>query len=118
MTHNWRISAGLSMLALTLQHPPAAAEPPSNSFVFVLDTERLILIRRGASQVVGRIDSDGGFLATHRYPLGATLSGPFDNVVSATFEPGRAVYDFRVGRLIKVEFNKDGAFVPEVGSRV
>lgn len=84
-------------------------------YEFVPDTNRLIVLERGGFTLQGTFDAAGNFTEVRRFPLGASLSGPFHDV---RFGGARRVYEYRSGRLVRGELDAEGNFVPEIGSQV
>jgi hypothetical protein len=96
----------------------AAAAEPEEELVFVKDTNRLVALIRYDYEIVGHLDETGFFTPDPKYRVvrggRPGTSGQLD-VLNGS--PGTA-YEYRSGRLILGEFDQDGNFVPDLGSKV
>jgi hypothetical protein len=86
-------------------------------YVFVEDTDRLVVIVRGELLLFGKLDQRGEFLEQSRLKRGGPLSVPGEILNPPTEKPV-PVYEFRSGRLIKGVLDTKGYFVPDLDAKV
>jgi hypothetical protein len=104
--------------ALVCPHPPVAAAPGQDEYVFVPDTKRLVALQRNDYETVGRLDETGFFTPERSYQVvrgGRATSGVEIDLLNTS--PGTA-YEYRSGRLILGEIDRKGNFVPGLGTKV
>jgi hypothetical protein len=105
-----------SAVMLFLLLPNACAA--NGGYEFVPDTDRFVMLRHGDACSIGKLDGKGNFLPDPRYVnlRGAYLSAiPPCTLINSR---GDSVYEFRSGRLIRGKIDKDGSFVPDLGTKV
>jgi hypothetical protein len=104
---------------------------PEQKYVFILDTERYVGLRRDGAILLGKLDKNGEFSQEHRIEATGNdgmkmilYSGPsYELLNDSIVVPGpivltRKVYEFRSGMLIPGEIQADGRFVPEEGGKI
>ncbi len=93
----------------------------SKKYEYVEDTSRGIGVERHQMLLLGKLDAAGNFNQDPRaqvFKAGTKLTGGAFEIINSR-GPGREhVYEFRSGRLIKGELDKEGNFVPDLGSKV
>ena len=91
-----------------------------DQYEYVKDTDRYVgLVYKGGVSV-GRLDGNGNFLPE---PSMINLTGfksglPQYTLLVRGLQRGRPLYEYRSGRLIRGVLDKDGNFIPELGSTV
>ena len=95
------------------------AVPTTDEYVFISNTDRWVEIKRGETVFIGKIDMHGNFIQELRYSI-VDQPGAGPPAMNINFYPlwPKPAYEFRSGRLIKGEINKEGSFVPEAGTTV
>ena len=92
-----------------------------HEYEYVEDTSRGIGVERGEVLLEGRLDAAGNFTQNPGALVlkkGMPRTGGILEIINLR-RPGREhVYEFRSGRLIKGELDKDGNFIPDLGSKV
>jgi hypothetical protein len=97
-------------------------DPCPKAYEYVKDTTVYVGVHRGKTLLIGKLDANGNFIQDARWQglqMGMPLSGvpPFQ-IINAR-RPGREqVFEFRAGRLIKGQLDKEGNFIPDLGSKV
>jgi hypothetical protein len=94
------------------------APVPVEQFEFVPNTARTVGFRRGGDMHFGTLDAAGNFQEQGRHQVFKPTSASVPNYTLIGAAPGRPVYEFRFGRLIKGAMDKSGNFIPEAGSVV
>jgi hypothetical protein len=92
--------------------------PTQDEYEFKLDSDRVVVIMRGDYYLFGKLDKSGDFAETGKASITSGLSAGSSAILNHPFIRGRAVYEYRSGRLIKGMLDRSGAFVPEVSSKV
>lgn len=93
----------------------------TGKYEYVEDTSRGIGVERGETLVIGNLDAAGNFIQHPGAMIlksGSARTGGSLEIINFR-RPGREhVYEFRSGRLIKGELDKEGNLVPDLGSKV
>ncbi len=90
-----------------------------DDYVFVPDTDRCVEICHDLTTSIGKLDAAGNFLPDDiNKPRGHRRSAETRSIKILNAKPEKNVYEFRSGRLIKGELNRNGYFIPEIGSKV
>ncbi|HEV3235770.1 MAG TPA: hypothetical protein VGZ25_02210 [Gemmataceae bacterium] len=102
-----------SLLMLT-QDARAADE-----YEFVKDTDRWVMVIQGETESIGTLDEAGNFKPDKDWlqmERGIPLSrAPNHKIINGVQEE---VYEYRSGRLVAGEIDKDGNFIPTLGTKV
>src|SRR5204862_8342563 len=87
-----------------------------DQYDFVPNTERFVAIARGTSLFIGKLDSAGNFTQDCRWvglKVGQKLGRlPAMELLTLRTLGSESVYEYRSGRLIKGELDKEGNFIP------
>jgi len=90
-------------------------------YEYVEDTSRGIGVERHQMLLLGKLDAAGNFIQDPRalvLKAGIPRTGGHYEIINSR-GPGREhVFEFRSGRLIKGELDKEGNFIPDLGSKV
>jgi hypothetical protein len=87
-------------------------------YVFVENTNYRVGLKHNGTYIIGYLDRTGMFTTDRKcapIKVGESVSGPAFTVLNG--DPGTA-YEYRSGRLILGQIDKDGTFVPALGSKV
>src|SRR5438132_1206757 len=91
-------------------------------YEYVPDTSGYVELDRGEEQLIGKLDEKGTFVRDLRWQglkKGfAQSSIPPLRVLNTRCPGWEHVYEYRSGRLILGELDREGNFVPDVGSKV
>jgi hypothetical protein len=85
------------------------------------DLKTCVGVIRGKQFLLGRLDSQGNFMPdpfATPFRVGQPFSGPHYELINKQTRLNQSVYEFRSGMLIKGKLDRDGNFIPEVGSTV
>lgn len=99
---------------------PVGKAQGKGPYDFVPDTDRWVAIAWGNAMSIGKLDSNGTFLPEKAWVnlnrSDETAGAPAYTIINA---PGRKnVYEYRFGRLIPGDIDKEGNFVPHLDDRV
>ncbi len=90
-------------------------------YTYVEDTTQFVGIQRPKAFFIGKLDSAGNFIPEMWWPgfrVGMPGSMPLHQLINDR-RPGKIpVYEYRSGRLVKGELDKEGNFIPDLGSKV
>jgi len=109
--------SGIQFLKLSAQNP-LTTDP--GEYEYVAETSRWVMLVQGETESIGKLDATGNFTPDKRwfqFRKGQSLSSvPPNRVINEPAQKG--IFEFRSGRLIPGDLDKDGNFVPTVGRRV
>jgi hypothetical protein len=111
------------VLTMIVSLPFSTVDSPR--FEFVEETGTLVGLQRGDDLLIGRLDFAGNFVQDLRWKdvkmkdrIQPFSYLPWVQVINSRRPHLEDVYEFRSGRLIKGELDKDGNFIPDLGSKV
>jgi hypothetical protein len=91
------------------------------SYEYLQDTSRTIGLERGGMILEGKLDAAGNFIQNPKAQIlkaGMGGTGGILEIINVR-RPGREhIYEFRSGRLIQGELDKEGNFIPDLGGKV
>jgi hypothetical protein len=88
-------------------------------YLFIEDANREVAVYQGDFVLLGKLDKYGEFQLESKNLKNSTSLPQWRKIaINEATPPGKKVYEFRSGRLIKGEIKDDGSFVPEVGSKI
>jgi hypothetical protein len=117
------VTAFLLMLAGRIEFTTVPADrprgDPPKTYIFHEDLSRPVAVYAGEFVLLGKLDNCGEFLRESKNPKSSPSLPEWRKIaINPPTPPGRKVYEFRSGRLIKGEIKEDGSFVPDVASKV
>src|SRR5229473_3577874 len=113
MIPNIFISAYFSILAADLSGEAR--------YEYVEDRSRAVAVHFGETLIMGKIDRAGNFVPNpgqRALKMGMPGSGAPPLIINYRRPGIERVFEYRSGRLIKGELDREGNFVPELGSKV
>ncbi len=94
----------------------------TSNYEYVEDTSRIIGVELHQMLLLGKLDAAGNFIqnpGSFPFKAGGAMSPGAPNEIINCRAPGKEhVYELRSGRLIKGELDKEGNFIPDLGSKV
>jgi hypothetical protein len=108
--------------SMSLTEPDVGNVPTldQEEYEFVKDTDRWICTIQGETMSIGKLNASGTFIAEKRW-FQLKKGQPLSQVPPLLFINGKSqkgVYEFRSGRLIPGDLDKDGNFIPTVGGKI
>jgi len=89
-----------------------------DNYVFVPDTDQLVEVCHDRTTSIGKLDAAGNFLPIRIDQIKGRPHSATTNVKMLNPRAEKNVYEFRSGRLIKGEIDRNGYFIPEIGAKV